>query len=153
VFQCVAGNVLQCVAVWCSVLRAVMWCRVQCNVLQETRALHGHALPARHFCVFCVSSRVVHCVAVRCSVLQCVAVRCSVLQETSTLHSDTTGTPCLRIVFVYVYACACITSLWYSNLHTQTHRNICDCQVSDACARAHTRTHCGGNVRLALVRM
>jgi len=61
VLQCVAGSVLQCVAVCCSVLQCVA---VRCSVLQ---------------CV-AVRCNVLQCVAMCCSASQCVAMCCSVLQ-------------------------------------------------------------------------
>ena len=80
-----AGNVLQCVAVCCSVLPCVAVCcivlpciAVCCSVLQ---------------CV-AVCCRVLPCVAVCCSVLQCVAV--SRRSCTMSLIMSASGFPCIE---------------------------------------------------------
>jgi len=78
--------VLQCGAVWCSVLQ----CVAVCNVVSDPEVHHvrgsatfcsTHVLRYTYVlqCV-AVCGCVLQCVAVCCSVLQCVAVCCSVLQ-------------------------------------------------------------------------
>ena len=65
-------DVLQCVAVCCSVLHCIVECFVECTA--------GHDGVLQCVAVCC---GVLHCVAVCCSVLQCVVVCCSVWQGVS----------------------------------------------------------------------
>ena len=75
---------LQCGAVWCSVLQCVALC---CSVLQcDGVGSHSHhgagVVQGKGSVLQCVAVGCggLRCVAVCCSVLQCVAVCCSVLQ-------------------------------------------------------------------------
>ena len=95
VLQCVAVccSVLQCVAVCCSVLQCIAEC---CSVLQ---------------CV-AVCCSVLQCVAVCCSVLQCVAVCCSVLQSVEVCCSVLQCVAmCCRVWLAWMYA-------WYGNSYS-----------------------------------
>ena len=67
-FVAVRSSVLQCVAVYCSVLRHI-----------TMRYSKGLRHPTWHS-ISAVCCSVLQCVAVCCSVLQCVAVCCNVLQ-------------------------------------------------------------------------
>jgi len=68
-FAAPRGGVLQCVAVWCSVVRYGAMC---CGVLQYIFSHRYHAQVSRLLAaVFC---SVMQCGAVWCSVLRCVAV-------------------------------------------------------------------------------
>jgi len=119
VLQCVAVccSVLQCVAVCCSVLQCVaVWCcvvlcvavrvAVCCSVLQFSIVILLHSLHFFHSPFASMGSVFgVHCVAVRCSVLQFVAVCCS--------------TVCCSVLQHFLRCCAalncCTTSLWQSS--------------------------------------
>jgi len=74
IYISVAGK-LQCVAVWCSVLKCVAVCYTS---LPPQDIVESHAL---HTTLSC------RCVAVCCSVLQCVAVCCIVLYIIATPRS------------------------------------------------------------------
>ena len=65
---------LQCVAVCCSVLQCVTFCRAFCDLWKE----NGQTLTYKETMIGVFI--VLQCVVVCCSVLQCVAVCCSVLQ-------------------------------------------------------------------------
>ena len=74
-------EVLQCVAVCCSLLQCVAVC---CSALQRVAArcsaLQRVAVCRSVLQCVAVCCRALQCVAARCSVLQCVVVCCSVLQ-------------------------------------------------------------------------
>jgi len=131
VVQCVAVccSVLQCVAVCCSVLQCVAVC---CGVLQ---------------CV-AVCCSVLQCVALCCSVLQCVAVCCSVMQHLcihaplsfGERHFDGLGKtlqPAAHCNTLQHTATHCNT-LQHTATHCSTvHRTVTHCNTLQ-----HTATHC-----------
>jgi len=88
--QCVAVccSVLQCVAVCCSVLQCVAVC---CGVLHHLCRCHVWRLAVCCIVLQCIAvcCSVLQCVAVCCGVLQCVAVCCSIVQRTCLTGLDT----------------------------------------------------------------
>jgi len=144
--RCVCCNVVQCVAVCCSMLHVCVaaWCRVlqcgngfrvtlqhtatRCNTLQRSHtAPHCRALVSSHG-HRCLCCSVVQCVAVCCSVLQCVAVCCSVLQCVAVIKKFD-----FRHIYVYTFwsqiSFFLSRTATYSNTlqHTATHCNAQTC--------------------------
>ena len=80
----VCYSVLQCVAVYCSVLQCVAFLSLVTlsGNSQFTSPFHKSLSPLERVSSRCVTvcCSVLQCVAVCCSVLLCVAVGCSVLQ-------------------------------------------------------------------------
>jgi len=80
----VTYHVLQCVAVYCSVLQYVLRCAAVCCIMLQCAAACRSVLRCAAVCRSgqCVAAccSMLQCVTVCCIVLQCVAVCCSVLQ-------------------------------------------------------------------------
>jgi len=76
------SGVLQCVAVWCSVVQCgAVWCTgvVQCAATILKSCWSERRGRSSFWCV-AVCCSVLQCVAMRCSVVQCGAAWCSVVQ-------------------------------------------------------------------------
>jgi len=97
--------VLQCVAVWCSVVQCVAVCYsvVQCVAVLEVPCLVHCLAQLLSVCVSRLSCSVVQCVAVCCSIVQCVAVCCSALQCVAECDA-----PCL-VHRLTQLLCVCVT--------------------------------------------